>query len=36
MLRQYLTMAADQEKEEEFKLKGVLSVTEKLDGTYQA
>ena len=28
------TMGVDQEKEDEFKYKGVLSVTKKLDGTY--
>ncbi len=33
MLHQYHIMVVDQENEEEFKIKGVLSVTEKLDGT---
>ena len=36
MLPLFRITDVDQEKEEEFKYKGVLSVTEKLDGTYQA
>ena len=36
MLPLYRTMDVGLEKEEEFKLKGVFSVTKKLDGTYKA
>ena len=35
MLRLYLIMVVDQEKEEEFKLKEYQSVAKKLDGAYQ-